>query len=118
MAKRKLPNRPKNMGFGGGNQMGMMQQLQQLQQQILETQNQLADETITGSAGGGAVQVTVTGDQRCQDIKIDPALLEDGDVELLQDMIVTAFNNALEKSREMAEQRLGPLTSGLGGLGL
>lgn len=119
MAKRKMPNRPKGMGGlgGGGGQMGMMQQLQQLQQQILETQNQLADEAITGTAGGGGVKVTVTGDQRCQDIKIDPALLQDGDVEMLQDMIITAFNNALEKSREMAEQRLGPLTSGLGGLG-
>jgi len=119
MAKRKLPNRPKGMGGGmGGGQMGMMQQLQQLQQQILETQNQLAEEAITGTAGGGAVQVTVTGDQRCQDVKIDPGILEEGDVELLQDMIMTAFNNALDKSREMAEQRLGPLTSGLGGLGL
>ena len=118
MAKRKLPNRPKGMGAAGGGQMGMVQQLQQLQQQILETQNQLAEEPVVGTAGGGAVQVTITGDQRCQDVKIAPELLQDGDVEMLQDMLLTAFNNALEKSREMSEERLGPLTSGLGGLGL
>jgi DNA-binding YbaB/EbfC family protein len=119
MAKRKLPNRPKAMGGGlGGGQAGMMQQLQQLQEQLLSEQNKLADEKVTGTAGGGAVQVTITGDQRCHDVKIDAAILQDGDVELLQDMIVTAFNNALEKSRELADQRLSPLTSGLGGLGL
>ena len=118
MAKRKMPNRPKGMGLGGGGQMGMMQQLQQLQQQLLETQNQLAEETVSATAGGGAIQITITGDQRCQDIKIDPDFLKDGDVEMLQDMLLTAFNSALEKSREMAEERLGPLSSGLGGLGL
>lgn len=123
MAKRK-PNRPRPAGggLGGGSpmggQMGMVQQLQQLQEQLLSEQNKLADEKITGTAGGGAVQVTITGDQQCHDVKIDPAILQDGDVELLQDMIITAFNNALEKSREMANQRLSPLTSGLGGLGL
>ena len=120
MAKRKLPNRPKPMGggLGGGGQMGMMQQLQQLQEQLVSEQNKLATEKITGTAGGGAVQVTITGDQRCQDVKIDSAILQEGDVDLLQDMIMTAFNNALEKSRELADQRLSPLTSGLGGLGL
>jgi len=116
MAKRKKPRMPNSPG--GGNPMGMMQQLQQIQQQVLETQNQLAEETITGTAGGGAVKVTVTGDQRCTAVEIAPEVLEDGDAELLEDMILTAFNSALEASREMAEQRLGPLTSGLGSLGL
>jgi DNA-binding protein YbaB len=54
----------------------------------------------------------VTGDQRCQAIEIDPEILKDGDVELLQDMILTAFNSALEKSRAMASERLGPLAGG------
>jgi DNA-binding YbaB/EbfC family protein len=114
MAKRKRPKAPKGMG----NPMGMMQQLQALQQQVLEAQEQLAEETITGTAGGGVVKVTVTGDQRCTAIEIAPEVLEDGDAELLQDMILTAFNQALEASRAMAEERLGPLTSGLGGMGL
>ena len=96
----------------------MMQQLQQLQQQMLEAQNELADETVEGTAGGGVVKVTVTGDQRCVGVEIASEVMEDGDAEMLQDLILTAFNSALETSREMAEQRLGPLTSGLGGLGL
>jgi DNA-binding YbaB/EbfC family protein len=112
MAKRKKPKMP-----GGAGPGGMMQQLQQLQQQMLDAQNELADETVEGTAGGGVVKVKVTGDQRCVGIEISPEVMEDGDVDMLQDLIIAAFNSALEASREMAEQRLGPLTSGLGGLG-
>ena len=115
MAKRNKPRMPKSAGSG---QMGMMQQLQQIQQQVLEAQNQLAEETVTGTAGGGVVKVTVTGDQRCTAVEIAPEVLEDGDAEILQDMILAAFNTALDGSRQMAEERLGPLTSGLGSLGL
>lgn len=106
------------MGAGGGSQLDMVRQLQELQQKLLEAQNKLAEEAIVGSAGGGAVEVTITGDQRCKEVRIDPEVLQDGDVELLQDLLMSAFNVALEKSREMAEERLGPLTTGLGGLGL
>ena len=98
---------------GPSNPMGMMGQLQKLQEQLQETQAKLADETVTASAGGGAVKVTVTGDQRCRAIEIDPELLKDADVEMLQDLILTGFNSALDKSRELAAERLGPLASGL-----
>jgi DNA-binding YbaB/EbfC family protein len=97
----------------GQNPMGMMQQLQKLQEQLEEAQAKLADEIVTASAGGGAVSVSVTGDQRCTSIEIDPALMRDGDVEMLQDLILTAFNSALEKSRQLAAERLGPLAGGL-----
>lgn len=104
---------------GGANNPGaMMQQIQQLQQQVLEAQEQLEQETVTASAGGGVVKVTITGDQRCKNIEIDPEVLKDADVDLLQDLLVTALNSALDQSRKMAEDRLGPLSSGLGGLGL
>ena len=93
--------------------MGMMNQLQKLQEQLAQAQAQLAEETVSASAGGGAVEVTVTGDQRCTAIKIDPEVLQDADVEMLQDLFLTAFNAALDKSREMAAQRLGPLAGGL-----
>ncbi len=93
--------------------MGMMQQLQKLQEQMEITQAQLAEETVTATAGGGAVAATVTGDQRCKAVTIDPDLLKEGDVEMLQDLILTAINSALDKSREMAAERLGPLASGL-----
>lgn len=92
--------------------MGMMQQLQKLQEQIQQTQAQLAEETVTATVGGGAIKVTVTGDQRCRAVEIDSSLLQEGDVEMLQDLILTAVNTALDKSREMAAERLGPLAAG------
>jgi nucleoid-associated protein EbfC len=101
-------------GFKGPKgQAGMMQQLQKLQEQIQATQAQLADETVTATVGGGVVKVTMTGDQRCRDVEIDPAILEDADVEMLQDLILSAVNAALDQSREMAAERLGPLAGGL-----
>jgi len=95
------------------NPMGMMGQLQKLQEQVQQAQAQLAKETISVTAGGGAVKITVTGDQRCTAVEIDPELLKDADAEMLQDLILTAFNNALDASRKMAADRLGPLAGGL-----
>lgn len=100
-------------GPKGKDQMGMMQQLQKLQEQIQATQEQLSEETVTATAGGGAVKVVVTGDQRCRSVEIDPALLEDADIEMLQDLILAAVNTGLDQSREMAAERLGPLAGGL-----
>jgi len=94
----------------GGN---MMQQLQKLQQQLETTQAELAEETVTATVGGGAVKVEVTGDQRFKSVEIDGALLEEADVEMLQDLLLTAINSGLDQSREMAAERLGPLASGL-----
>jgi hypothetical protein len=95
------------------NPMGMMGQLQKLQEQLQEAQARLAEEIVTVAAGGGVVKVTVTGDQRCQSVEIAPEILQDGDVEMLQDLLLTAFNSALDKSRELASERLGPLAGGL-----
>jgi len=106
MAKRSKGKVPKNP-------MDMMGQLQQLQEQLETTQAALAQETVTATVGGGVVSVTMTGDQRCQAIEMDPSLLEEDDIEMVQDLILTAFNSALDKSRELATERLGPLTGGL-----
>lgn len=103
----------RSKGKGSKNPMGMMGQLQQLQEQLANTQAALAEETVTATVGGGVVSVTMTGDQQCKAIEIDPSLLEEDDIEIVQDLILTAFNSALEKSRELAAERLGPLTSGL-----
>ena len=100
-------------GPKGQNQMNMMKQLQQLQQQIETTQAELAEETVEVSVGGGAVKVIMTGDQHCRAVELDQALLEDADPEMLQDLLLTAVNSALDKSREMAADRLGPLAGGL-----
>ncbi|MFZ5809370.1 MAG: YbaB/EbfC family nucleoid-associated protein [Chloroflexota bacterium] len=92
---------------------GMMQQIQKLQEQLQLAQDQLAQETVTATAGGGAVKVTITGDQRCTAVEIDADLLKDADVEMLQDLMLAAFNAALDRSRELAAERLGPLAGGL-----
>jgi nucleoid-associated protein EbfC len=96
-----------------GGQSGMMQQIQRLQQQMAEAQEKLAGETVEATAGGGAVKVNMTGDQKCHSVTIDPQLLKDADAEMLQDLILTAVNLALDKSRELQQQVMGPLAGGL-----
>jgi hypothetical protein len=73
----------------------------------------LAQETVTATAGGGAVKVTITGDQKCQSIVIAPELLEDADAEMLQDLVLSAVNLALDQSRELQQNLMGPLAGGL-----
>jgi DNA-binding YbaB/EbfC family protein len=97
----------------GGGQGGMMQQLQKLQKQMEEAQAKLAEETVTATAGGGAIKVTMTGDQKCKSVVIDPELLKDADAEMLQDLVLSAVNMALEQSRELQEKLMGPLAGGL-----
>ncbi len=96
-----------------GGQAGMMQQIQKLQEQLVQAQEQLAQETVDYTAGGGAIKVVMTGDQKCQSVVIDPALLKDLDVDMLQDLVLAAVNGALEASRALASERLGPLAGGL-----
>jgi len=102
-----------NKGPAMGGQSGMMQQIQRLQKQMEETQAKLADETVTSTVGGGAIKVTMTGDQRCRSVEISPDLLKDADAEMLQDLVLSAVNMALDQSRELANERLGPLAGGL-----
>lgn len=91
----------------------MMQQLQRLQQQMAEAQEKLAQETVTASAGGGVVKVTMTGDQKCQSIEISPELLKDADAGMIQDLVLTAVNLALDQSRDLQQKLMGPLAGGL-----
>jgi len=107
-------NRPP-VGRSGG---GMMQQIKMMQDQLQTIQAQLAEETVEAAVGGGVVKVTMTGDQKCTNVVIDPDILVDADVEMLQDMILSAINLSLDKSREMASERMGPLAGGIPGLGL
>jgi len=97
----------------GGGQSGMAAQLQRLQQQMAEAQERLAAELVTATAGGGALKVTMTGDQQCKSVEIAPELLKDGDADMLQDLVLAAVNQALDKSRELQQQVMGPLAGGL-----
>ena len=91
----------------------MIKQAQQLQARLLKAQEDLESETVEASAGGGAGQVVATGKQTIGSITIDPAAVDPGDVELLQDMVLAAVNEALAKSQALAAERLGALTGGL-----
>lgn len=96
----------------GGNPMKMLQQVQQMQAKMAKAQKELESETVEATSGGGAVKAVVTGQQRVVSVTVDPDAA--GDVEMLQDLVVAALNEALDRSRELASQRMGALTSGLG----
>ena len=102
-----------NKGPAMGGQAGMMQQLQRMQKQMEEAQAKLAVETVTTTAGGGAIKVVMTGDQKCQSVEINPELLNDMDAEMLQDLVLSAVNMALDQSRELQQKLMGPLAGGL-----
>lgn len=88
--------------------------LQAFQQRMEETQAALANETLEVSAGGGAITVTITGNQRLQSVKIAPEVINADDVEMLQDLIVVAVNEAIEKSQQLAASRMSEITGALG----
>ena len=102
-----------NKGPAMGGQGGMMQQIQKLQKQMEEAQAKLAEETVTATAGGGAINVTMTGDQKCESVEISSEFLQDADAEMLQDMVLSAVNMALDESRALQEKLMGPLAGGL-----
>ena len=102
-----------NRGPAMGGQGGMMQQIQKLQKQMEEAQAKLAEETVTVTTGGGAIKVVMTGDQKCKSVEISPDFLKDADAEMLQDMILSAVNMALDESRALQEKLMGPLAGGL-----
>jgi len=91
----------------------MMKQVQQLQAQMMQAQEQLGQETVTASVGGGAVTVVMTGQQEVRSVKISPEAANPEDVEMLQDLIVAAVNEAMSKSRALAEEKMAPLTGAL-----
>ncbi len=96
----------------------MMQQVQQMQAEMHKAQEDLAKETVTASAGGGAVKATMTGGLELVELEIDPEVLDPEDVEMLQDLVLAAVNEALTSAQELASKRLGGITGGLGDLGL
>src|SRR5919108_6176169 len=97
----------------------MMEQVQQMQSQMQQAQEELKNETVQATAGGGMVTVTATGDGEIKEIKIDPKAIDPSDPEMLEDMVVAAVNEAIRSARSLMESKLGGLAGGaLGGLGL
>jgi nucleoid-associated protein EbfC len=122
MAKRPI-GYPKK-GKSGMDPNSLMQQVRQMQEEMAQQQEALADETIAVTAAGGVITVEISGHQRIKSITIDPEVIDPDDVEMLQDMLVAAVNAAIEQSQAMAAQRMEGLTGGLdvnsllGGLGM
>ena len=100
------------------NMQQMLKQVQKMQQDMMAAQEQLRDETVEASAGGGMVTVVVAGDLTIREIRIAADAVDPDDVELLQDMVLAAVNEGLRSAQEMAASKLGGLTGGLGDLGL
>jgi nucleoid-associated protein EbfC len=96
----------------------LMKQAQKMQAQLAQAQAELAETEVEGHAGGGLVKATVTGGGNLVALVIDPSVVAADDVETLQDLVVAAVRDAARAAQEMAEERMGPLTSGMGGLGL
>ena len=86
---------------------------QQMQQEMLRVHGELEASTVDGSAGGGVVSATVTGKQELVSLTIDPSAVDPDDVEMLQDLVVAAVNDALRQSRDLAEQKMAAVTGGL-----
>lgn len=104
------------MGGGGGINMNMLKQAQKMQQDMLRMQQELEEKTYTATAGGGVVTAIATGKRVIQALEIDPEAVDPDDVELLQDMIVAAVNEALRAAEGDAATTMQQLTGGLGGL--
>jgi DNA-binding YbaB/EbfC family protein len=96
----------------------MMEQVQQMQTQMQKAQEELKNETVQATAGGGMVTVTATGSGEIKEITIDPKAIDPDDPEMLADMVVAAVNEALRSSQSLMESKLGPALGGLHGMGL
>jgi len=91
----------------------MLRQAQELQAKLAKAQQELAEMTVEASSGGGAIKVVIDGQQNIRSVTISPDAISGGDVEMLQDLVMTAVNEAIKKSQELATSRLGGLTSGI-----
>ncbi|HEY7224309.1 MAG TPA: YbaB/EbfC family nucleoid-associated protein [Micromonosporaceae bacterium] len=103
---------------GQPNLQQLMKQAAKMQQQLAQAQAELAEAEVTGTAGGGLVTVTMTASGEPRSVKIDPKAVDPDDVETLEDLVLVAVTNASHAAREKTEQTMGPLSAGLGGLGL
>ena len=114
MSKRSFKGRPKKKK-SAKNPSNLMSQMQKMQEDMAEAQKNLENETLTVTAGGGAITITITGHQRLQSIAIDPELIDPEDAEMLQDMLVAGVNAAIEQSQALAAQKMEGISGGLGG---
>jgi nucleoid-associated protein EbfC len=113
MAKGRRGSFPGGMGGpGGGNMNQMMQQAQRLQREMARAQEEIAAMTVEAEAGGGVVRVQINGERQVTSLTIDPEILQPEDVELLQDLLMVAFNEAQRRFDSLSEERMNKVTGG------
>ena len=118
-AGKKPKNRQPGMGMGGGgNMQKQLQQLQAMQAEMEQVQAELAEKEITATAGGGAVEVTINGNKEITKLNIDKDVVDPDDVEMLQDLVMAAVNEAIRQIEELSENAMNEITGGFGGLGI
>ncbi|HEX8231389.1 MAG TPA: YbaB/EbfC family nucleoid-associated protein [Chloroflexia bacterium] len=91
----------------------LAKQMQQMQNKMMKVQEELANDTVTATAGGGAVTVEMNGHHEVMSVRIDPAAMDPDDVEMLQDMVLTAFNEALQKALDLQQKKMSAITGGM-----
>ena len=110
----------KRGGFPGGmpgNMNNLMKQAQRMQRQMEEAQKELEEKEVTATAGGGAVEVTVSGKHEITKIKLSEEVVDPDDIEMLEDLIMAATNEAVRKLEEESQSSMAKITGGMGGLG-
>lgn len=107
-------------GFGGGmgNMQALLKQAQQMQQKMQEAQEELAETEVTGDAGGGLVEVTMTCKKEVVAVSIKPEAVDLDDLEMLEDLIVAAFNDACAQADEETKEVMAPFAGAMGGMGM
>ncbi len=103
-------------GMGGGNFNNLMKQAQKMQRDMEKAQEELEALEIEATAGGGAVKVTVTGQKEVKNITIAQEVVDPDDVEMLQDLVLAAINEAMKKAQEAYDEKMGKISGGLGGM--
>ena len=113
----KAGKKPKNRPSGGSDMQRQLKQLQAMQAEMERTQAELAEKELTTTAGGGAVQVTINGNKEITKLVIDKEVVDPDDVEMLQDLVMAAVNEAIRQVEEMSENEMNKITGGFGGFG-
>lgn len=109
---------PQGMGGGAQNMQSMIKQAQKMQADITSVQEEIENENFTASAGGGAVEITMNGRKQVQSLSIKPEVVDKDDIEMLQDLIISAVNECVKQIEETSETRMGAITGGVSFPGL
>lgn len=104
---------PKNMGGGAQNMNSMIKQAQKMQEQITDLQNDIEERDFAATAGGGAVEVVVTGKKTLKSLTLKPEVVDPEDIEMLQDLIISAVNEAVNNVETTTENEMGKITGGV-----